>query len=75
MPRRGPWRKPRRKDFLPRPINVLLESHSYTRFLVNVVRHSLEELPDLKESISSGNIARIVSKSDLQSLSRSVVVH
>lgn len=56
-------------------VSAVLESHSYTRFLVNVVRHSLEELPDLKESISSGNIARIVSKSDLQSLSRSVVVH
>ena len=50
-------------------VSAVLESHSYTRFLVNVVRHSLDEMPDIRSSLSSGNIARIVSRSDLQSLS------
>ncbi len=49
-------------------ISAVLESHAYTRFVVNVVRNSLREMPDLTQSMSSGNLARIVSKSDLRSL-------
>ena len=49
-------------------ISAVLESHSYTLFLVTVVRNSLKEMPDLTQSMSSGNLARIVSKSDLAQL-------
>ena len=49
-------------------VSAVLESHSYTRFLVTVVRNSLKEMPDLTQSMSSGNLARIVSKSDLAQL-------
>tara|TARA_B100000795_G_C22427593_1_gene296879 strand:+ start:228 stop:395 length:168 start_codon:yes stop_codon:yes gene_type:complete len=53
-------------------VSAVLESHSYTRFLVNVVRFSLDEIPDLKQSVSSGNLARIVSRSDLQTLAQKI---
>ena len=49
-------------------VSAVLESHSYTRFLVTVVRNSLREIPDLSQSMSSGNLARIVSRSDLAQL-------
>ena len=49
-------------------VSAVLESHAYTRFLVTVVRNSLREMPDLSQSMSSGNLARIVSKSDLAQL-------
>ena len=51
-------------------VSAVLESHSYTRFLVNVVRNSLLLKPDLQQSVSSGNLARIVSRSDLQTLAQ-----
>ena len=41
----------------------------FTLFLVTVLRNSLKEMPDLTQSMSSGNLARIVSiKSDLAQL-------
>lgn len=55
-------------------VSAVLESHSYTRFLVNVVRNSLTLLPDLKESVSSGNLARIVSRSDLETVFQSTIM-
>ena len=34
-------------------VSAVLESHSYTRFLVTVVRNSLKEMPDLTQSMNS----------------------
>ena len=49
-------------------ISTVLELHSYTRFLTEVVRSSIREDPNLERSMSSEKLARIVSQSDLRAL-------
>ena len=47
-------------------ISAVIESHSHTNFLVDVIRKSLEVKPDLSHSISMETLARISSSVNLQ---------
>ena len=47
-------------------ISSVLESHSHTNFLVDVIRRSLKAQPDLNHSISMDTLARISSSVNLQ---------
>ncbi len=47
-------------------ISSVLESHSHTNFLVDVIRRSLKAQPDLNSSISMDTLARISSSVNLQ---------